>query len=158
MQKAEAGNMFDYLKQHANDYDEALIRAITMRVLENLCELHAAGFIHRDIKPENILFKSRSSACFVFFGDYGLTVQKEQCRCSKIGQMCSGTMGFVAPEVLRGNSYDEKCDLFSLGCLFYFLHKGESLFMNRSQQEIEEVTMADRIIERKIHCLHNLTI
>ena len=37
-------------------------------------------------------------------------------------------MGFIAPEVIHDNKYDEKCDIFSLGCLFYFLHKGQCLF------------------------------
>ena len=116
--------MFDFLKEHQNNYNEELIKKMTFRVLENLDELHSAGFIHRDIKPENILFKSHSTKSSLFFGDFGLTVEKNQCKWTKIGRMCSGTMGFIAPEVLHENSYDEKCDLFSLGCLFYFLHKG----------------------------------
>lgn len=36
MQKAEAGNMFDFLKEHENDYNEVLIKGMTLRVLENL--------------------------------------------------------------------------------------------------------------------------
>ena len=41
-------------------------------------------------------------------------------------------MGFIAPEVVHENKYDEKCDMFSLGCLFYFLFKGQSLFSGKS--------------------------
>ena len=74
MQKAEAGNMFDFLKEHKNNYNEELIQKMTLRVLENLDELHSAGFIHRDIKPENILFKNHSTRSSLFFGDFGLTV------------------------------------------------------------------------------------
>lgn len=153
MQKAEAGNMLDYLHEHQSDYNDELVRYIMLRVLENLDELHSAGFIHRDLKPENILFKSHSSQSSLFFGDFGLTVEKNQSSTTRIGRICSGTVGFVAPEVFNDNSYDEKCDLFSLGCLFYFLHKGQSLFHDRSIEQIFEMTRDDRIIERKINAL-----
>lgn len=49
--KAEAGNMIDYLCDHQQDYNEEFIKKIMVKVLDNLHELHNAGFIHRDIKP-----------------------------------------------------------------------------------------------------------
>jgi serine/threonine protein kinase len=51
LQKAEAGNMLNYLKHHAQDYNEELIKNIIFKILQNLRELHCVGFIHRDIKP-----------------------------------------------------------------------------------------------------------
>lgn len=106
MQKAEAGNMMDYLQLHAEDYSEELIKKIIFKVLQNLKELHSAGFIHRDIKPENIFFHNYSLESALFLGDFGCSVMKKDCTSSKIGRICSGTLGFVAPEIIKTNSYD----------------------------------------------------
>lgn len=57
---------------------------------------------------------------------------KKDCNSSKIGKISSGTLGFIAPEVIITNSYDEKCDIFSLGSLFYYLLTGEPIF-NKKQ-------------------------
>jgi serine/threonine protein kinase len=40
----------------------------------------------------------------------------------------AGTHGFIAPEILKDNVFDEKCDLFSFGCLVYMLFTGQQLF------------------------------
>lgn len=42
--------------------------------------------------------------------------------------MQAGSRGYVAPEVLNLNIYDEKCDVFSFGCLAYLLLSGKKLF------------------------------
>jgi calcium/calmodulin-dependent protein kinase I len=118
-QKAAAGNMMNYLRLHAENYNEDLIKNLIFKILHNLKELHSAGFIHRDIKPENILFHNYSLKSALFLGDFGCSVMKKDCGSSGVARICSGTLGFVAPEIIRNNSYDEKCDLFSLGSLFY---------------------------------------
>jgi len=97
------------------------------KVFENLNALHSAGFIHRDIKPENILFDSHVNSFHLFLADFGLSVEKNTPR-NAIGKKCSGTLGFVAPEALHNNEYDEKCDIFSAGCLLYYLLTGKSIF------------------------------
>lgn len=47
-----------------------------------------------------------------------------------------GTAGYVAPEVFRNYSYNEACDVFSLGCIFYKILTGNSLFKGKSTEEI----------------------
>lgn len=59
--------------------------------------------------------------------------------------------------MLHENRYDEKCDLFSVGCLFYFLHKGENLFHLKTTKEIHTMIRDRNIISRKIKNLVNLT-
>lgn len=97
--KAEAGNMLNYLCKHRQDYNGEFIKKIMAKILENLHELHSAGFIHRDIKPENIFFKNNEVDSALFLGDFGLSVpiDDDEFQMSKIGQMCSGTLGFIAP-------------------------------------------------------------
>ena len=92
----------------------------------------------------------------MFLGDFSLTVEKKECDCNLIARKCSGTLGFIAPEVINDNKYDEKCDIFSLGCLFYFLHRGQSLFHGKTNNEICNMTCDKGAIERKIKSLRNL--
>ena len=92
--------------------------------------MHCAGYIHRDLKPENILFLNNSIDSSIFLGDFGFTISKEEYKESFMGRITSGTPGFIAPEVLHSKFYDEKSDMFSAGCLFYFLRTGECFFDN----------------------------
>jgi serine/threonine protein kinase len=62
----------------------------------------------------------------------GLTIKKEQLEKKNISHYSCGTLGFVAPEVLQygenGGTYDESCDIFSVGCISYLLLTGTPLF------------------------------
>lgn len=66
--------MIEYIKMQSGNYNEDLVKVMMKKVLENLKELHSAGFIHRDIKPENILFSTTSLKSSLFLSDFGLTV------------------------------------------------------------------------------------
>ena len=73
--------------------------------------------VHRDLKPDNILIKNENNKIIVKICDYGI---------SKVGQITkiktqTGTKGYMAPEVMRGESYNYKCDLWSLGIIIYEL-------------------------------------
>lgn len=65
----------------------------------------------------------------------------------------AGSKGYLAPEVILGNVYDEKCDIFSFGCLAYLLLSGRMLFEGRSNQEISILTEDNDYIERTIQKL-----
>lgn len=86
--------------------------------------MHSAGFIHKDIKPDNILFNSFNLNSGLFLTDFGSAVMKKDAEISPISRISAGTLGFIAPEIITNSSYDEKCDIFSVGSLLYFLLKG----------------------------------
>jgi serine/threonine protein kinase len=76
----------------------------------------------------------------LYLSDLGLTIKKEHLEKKNISHYCCGTLGFVAPEVLQygenGGTYDESSDMFSVGCIFYFLHTGNPLFKGRNKKEL----------------------
>jgi serine/threonine protein kinase len=83
--------------------------------------LHYFGFAHRDIKPENyIQVGNQWKLC-----DFGLAkAHKDPFKTKNVGSIC-----FTAPEVLDdGESYSEKVDIWSLGCVFYEIIEGKELF------------------------------
>jgi serine/threonine-protein kinase len=106
-----------------------------LRVLEqaarSLAEAHELGLVHRDIKPANlVLGRAGTELDFVKVLDFGLVKARfvsEDSPVSVAGAI-SGSPGYVAPEHLAGNELDGRADLYSLGCVAYFLLTGSKVF------------------------------
>ncbi|GAM18131.1 hypothetical protein SAMD00019534_013060 [Acytostelium subglobosum LB1] len=101
-----------------NPLEEPLIAYITKQLLEGLVYLRSQGIIHRDIKSRNILLTRRGK---VKIADFGLATTNSLGRGRT--RMC-GTMGRIAPEIVRREPYDTQVDIFSLGCLIVELAEG----------------------------------
>ena len=86
--------------------------------------------VHRDLKLENILVKKEREKLILKITDYGLS--KQLLTISKKLSTLAGTPIFTAPEILKGEKYNAKCDLWSLGIIIYALffkyypYKGET--------------------------------
>jgi NIMA (never in mitosis gene a)-related kinase len=82
-----------------------------------LCEgfeyFHSKNIIHRDIKPENLFITSDKK---VKIGDFGVArILKPK----EVADTFVGTLGYIAPEVSFGKGYDQKADIWSLGCILF---------------------------------------
>ena len=75
--------------------------------------------IHRDIKPGNILLDEHDN---VKIGDFGLA--KELKSDSKFAKTYVGTPYYMSPEVINEQRYDERSDIWALGCLLYEIAVG----------------------------------
>ncbi|KAL8093638.1 hypothetical protein AgCh_035499 [Apium graveolens] len=100
------------------------LQVITRQCLEALVYLHNLGIIHCDLKPENILVKSYRK-CEIKVIDLG-----SSCFQSDNLSLYVQSRSYRAPEVILGHSYDQKIDLWSLGCIVAELYTGEVLFPN----------------------------
>ncbi|HKO94024.1 MAG TPA: serine/threonine-protein kinase [Polyangiaceae bacterium] len=106
---------------------------ILAQVCASLDDAHRNGLVHRDIKPANIVVSRIGSAWdFVKVLDFGLVKlggerQSEELRLSTENQV-SGTPGFIAPEVVLGGETDHRVDVYSLGCVAYWLVTGQLVF------------------------------
>lgn len=104
-----------------------------LQIARGLAAAHDRGIIHRDIKPEN-LFITRDGAVKIL--DFGLAklVSSDGGAQNTITAMGSqpgtvvGTMGYMAPEQLRGQTVDHRCDIFSLGAVLYEMLSGQRAF------------------------------
>lgn len=56
-----------------------------------------------------------------------------------------GTLGYVAPEVLRKEPYSFSCDLWSLGCILYALLSGSLPFDHENQKETIRLTLESKL-------------
>ncbi len=93
---------------------------------KGLAAAHDRGVIHRDIKPANIWLEAPGGRVKLL--DFGLAKPCEtESPLTGQGELL-GTPGYMAPEQLRGEAVDGRCDLFSLGCVLYQLCTGELAF------------------------------
>ena len=109
---------------------------------DSLADAHHRGLIHRDVKPANI-FTCRRGRDFDFIKvlDFGLvkTVSAEGETLSQLTgtNATSGTPGFMAPEMVTGESpVDGRADLYALGCVGYWLLSGQLVFDGKSPMAI----------------------
>ncbi len=103
------------------------------QVCESLEEAHASGLIHRDIKPANIhVGRVGLHHDFVKVLDFGLVksvvADAGGDSLASAAGLTPGTPTYMAPEMAHGESVDGRADLYSLGCVAYFLLTGALVF------------------------------
>jgi calcium-dependent protein kinase len=128
MEHCSGGELFDRIikvKKFGEKSASTIFRQMTVAVHH----LHSHGIVHRDLKPENFLMADDSENAVIKLIDFGLSK-----RVSEQTQMHTqvGTPHYVAPEVLTG-CYDLKCDIFSLGVIFYVILTGYPPFPGQTK-------------------------
>ncbi|EKX37867.1 hypothetical protein GUITHDRAFT_165367, partial [Guillardia theta CCMP2712] len=108
--------------------------AICAQAACGLLFLHhqSPAIVHRDVKPENFLLsrdRKRVKVC-----DFGLARDKWRTRMNTTHT--AGTLHYVAPEVHRGQDFDEKCDVYAMAMTTWEMVLLESPFHGRPEQAI----------------------
>ncbi len=102
------------------------------QVCESLEEAHTYGLVHRDIKPANIhLGRLGLREDFVKVLDFGLVRSMSgpsQESLTDAAGMTPGTPAYMAPELAHDRTVDGRADLYSLGCVGYYLLTGRLVF------------------------------
>lgn len=98
----------------------AEVETLACDIAAALSAVHHAGLIHRDVKPANLY---RTADGHFQLGDFGVA---RRCRIGML-QTMTGTAAYMAPEVARGDVYDGRADLYSLGIVLYQLLNGGQL-------------------------------
>lgn len=122
MQHVEGQTLKEALAGKALPLDWIL--EISIQVCDGLQAAHEQGVTHRDIKPSNVLIDSHGRARIV---DFGLASIMGTDHLTKTGSTL-GTIGYMSPEQVRGETVDNRTDLFSLGVVLYELITGHSPF------------------------------
>ena len=94
--------------------------------------LHREGLIHRDVKPSNLMLDEAGSAAIT---DFGLAKGPAYTVLTKPGQVM-GTLDYLAPELIRGESATASSDVYALGCVVYECLIGVPPFGGKSLFEV----------------------
>jgi serine/threonine-protein kinase len=103
---------------------ERAVRLIA-QVASALDAAHAHGLVHRDVKPANVLVTAEDH---VYLTDFGLSKRVDaDTEATRTGQVL-GTLDYIAPEQIRGETIGPYTDVYSLGCMITHLLTGQVPF------------------------------
>jgi serine/threonine protein kinase/tetratricopeptide (TPR) repeat protein len=105
---------------------------VILQVCDGLRAAHEAGIVHRDIKPANILIDQSGRVKIL---DFGLAKSRKATTDTKVGTTV-GTIQYESPEQGRGDSVDQRSDLFSVGVLLYEMIAGHLPFAGEFEDAI----------------------
>ncbi len=115
MECVDGGDLFRRVKQGMTVTE---VLDVIYQVAKALSYAHGKGYIHRDIKPGNILFREDGT---VVLSDFGLAKGLTDNTQVTAAGMTLGTPAYMSPEQAFGEQLDSRSDLYSLGCVLYFM-------------------------------------
>jgi serine/threonine-protein kinase len=137
MQYVEGETLSSRLKKKPLELSELL--EVAVQIADALAEAHARGIIHRDIKPQNIMITPRGQAKVMDFGlaklcaDEALLTSEAQTKSLLTEQgTIVGTLPYMSPEQVRGDTVDPRSDVFSFGAVLYEMVTGTRPFAGPS--------------------------
>eukprot|EP01126_Amoeba_proteus_P064837 TRINITY_DN9122_c0_g1_i9.p1 TRINITY_DN9122_c0_g1~~TRINITY_DN9122_c0_g1_i9.p1 ORF type:complete len:750 (+),score=123.08 TRINITY_DN9122_c0_g1_i9:85-2250(+) len=128
MEFMDGGCLADILSHHGELFlTEAQIARIIVDICTGIHYLHSLNFVHRDMKSDNILLKLNGD---VKIADFGYSAQLTQYRAQR--KTVIGTPYWMAPEIINGEEYGYKVDVWSMGIILMELVEGEPPYMNET--------------------------
>lgn len=122
------GDLFDRIgsKQAYNEKDA---RDLTIALLSSVNYCHRDNIAHLDLKSKNLLLSSDDDDTSVKLADFGFA--QRVMSPNSLTRRC-GTPFFVAPEIIRKESYDQRADMWSVGVIIYLLLSGRLPFTGQN--------------------------
>jgi len=131
MEYVDGVNLRDYVNTY-RCISDSMVRRIILQMASILFYLHnELHIVHRDIKAENILLDDVLNIRLIDFGmskifDKGLTTK-------------CGSPNYVAPEILKGEEYQEPVDIWSFGVLLFAIKTLELPFVEKTDNKLREL-------------------
>ena len=115
MEYAEGGDLWRYIQnRNGRHIPESQILIWIQQLCSALSYVHSQNILHRDLKSRNIFLDSENNAKL---GDFGIAKVLEHT--GDFAKTIVGSPFYLSPEICNGVPYDEKTDIWSLGCIFY---------------------------------------
>jgi len=141
MELVNGSELFDRIVEKGF-YSERNAMNIVIQIIDAVSYLHTKGIAHRDLKPENLLCSGDGDNEVVKIADFGLSkIQSDE---DKLHTSC-GTPGYVAPEVLLCETYDQSVDMWGVGIITYILLAGYPPFYDETNPQ-DDTLLFDKVI------------
>jgi len=114
------GSISNMIKKYGCFKDENIIKKFVKEILNGIVYLHENRIIHRDIKCSNILINKDN----IKLADFGCTFCFDESNTYK-NSILSGTVPWMAPEMIKKEKFGSKIDIWSLGCTIVEMLNGE---------------------------------
>jgi len=132
MAHVEGGTLGDRIRERGPLSTTEAVRMLR-EVSWALAYAHLHGVVHRDVKPDNILLEEGTGRAMV--SDFGIAFLAEG-QGAEAGAEVVGTAEFMSPEQARGGEVDARSDLYSLGCVGYYVLSGRVPFTGETPAAI----------------------
>ena len=139
MELVEGPTLAEFLAGRLLPLEDSL--SIAIQIVQALTAAHDQGIVHRDLKPQNIKLAPGGRVKVLDFGlayrQPGTSSLFEDLTLSSVpkADIILGTVGYMAPEQVRGESVDTRADIFSFGCVLYEIVTGKRAFARSSPIE-----------------------
>src|SRR5262245_39101872 len=143
MELLEGEPLSEALKRGPMGVDQAL--PIIADVLGALGAIHANGIVHRDLKPSNV-FLARHGVKLL---DFGLARPEMSTPLDSVAGLTRtgtvlGTPGYMAPELITGETVDARTDLFAVGAILFEMLAGRPAFTGRTVTAALHATLTEQ--------------
>lgn len=125
MEYADGGTLAGFLESLTEPLAEAQILRMFAQICLAVHHVHSRNILHRDLKTNNILLSGQEQSRILKIADFGIS--KALSLASK-AESVVGTPSYLSPELCEGKSYDEKSDIWALGCILYEMICRKKLF------------------------------
>lgn len=111
------------------------------QALQGLHAVHTAGVLHRDLKPANIMLEpSPGPIERVVLIDFGFATFEGSAKLTMQGTVV-GSLQYIAPERLRGDSGDARTDIYAIAVILFELLTGRPLFVASDDYELIDLVI-----------------
>jgi Tol biopolymer transport system component len=119
---------------------------VVVQIGRGLAAAHARGIVHRDLKPENVFLTDDGVVKILDFGLARFTEPLATAGTATAALTAEGvvvgTVGYMAPEALRGRTIDQRSDIFAFGAILYELLTGHRAFEGDSGADVVAVILS----------------
>ena len=134
------------ISERGGHLDEKFVRKLFIAVTNALAYIHEHKVFHRDMKPSNIMVNlDDADSMQMRIIDFGVSAIKEdiQNRSLAQGKTIVGTPVYMSPDPVRGEEFDARSEVYSLGCIMYECLVGEPPFDAPSTAEVLDLHMSE---------------
>ncbi|KAH3848007.1 hypothetical protein DPMN_090343 [Dreissena polymorpha] len=136
LEYANGGSLAQKISNQKEPFEEEVVKWYLFQLASALVHCHENGIIHRDVKCLNI-FMTKTD--LLKLGDFGISKVLEHS--SQLAETIAGTPLYMSPELMKGEKYNNKTDIWAMGCVLT-----ELLTLSRTFQGTNQLKLAYEIV------------